>query len=148
MRKLNFFEDYSNSDYDLCVISNCGAGTIEDEENCEDIFDRIGDDIHEEKEDERKNRLSYDFVNDTEEEVFVSNEQGLTTCRFITDSQVHFLRFCSFLSKFDFEKMKVCDPHHYMVEVYKLNDESAEFIRDNFLALKNFVPLQSQGEVA
>ncbi|MBR5639994.1 MAG: hypothetical protein IKW83_09555 [Muribaculaceae bacterium] len=141
--------DFSSNDFELYPIMPCGVGTIEDEENCEDIFDCIGDDIHEEKEDEGKYRLSTDLDNDVEVDLdYVSSENGDIHCTFTFDSQVTFLRFCGFLTKYGFQKMKECNPHHYKVTVFKLTQEDAEFIRAHLLALGNFVPLQSRGEVA
>lgn len=143
----DFNIDFSCNEYDLYPIMPCGVGTIEDEENCEDFFDTIGDDCHEEKEDERQHCLSYDMVNE-EEEDYVCNENGDTHCTYTFDSQVRFLRFCAFLSKCGFVKMKECSPHHYKVIVFKLTQEDAQFIRAHLLSLGNYVPLQSRGEVA
>lgn len=87
--------------------------------------------------------LSYD-----KEESFVLKEEGSSTCKFTTDSQRHFLHFCNFLSNHGFEKMQLCDPNSYKVEVYKLTDDDADLLAEVFLSMGSFVPQQTSSQVA
>lgn len=114
-----------------------------DNEGSNDILSRFVERPYVNVEESGDYMLSYD-----KEEPLVLKEEGSTTCKFTTDSQRQFLHFCNFLSKHDFEKMELCDPHHYRVEVYKLTDDDADLLAEVFLRMGSFVPQQTSSQVA
>ena len=96
-----------------------------------DFLDLIGDDLHEEREDEGQYLLSCD-----KEDCGAIEMRGTSSCEFSTKSLNHFIGFYTYLLEQGFEAMILSDPNRYKVGVYGLTTAEASLLTKQFLEMR------------
>ena len=105
-----------------------------------DFSNLIGNDPHEEKEDEKQLELS-----DSKSE---RNPRGTSWCTFSTTSGRHFNSFCHYLHSHGYEIMKSSEDNPYKVYVFGLTKERADLLERVFYGNQRLVPIQSSSKAA